>query len=83
VAMPLYGLLSEEPVEKLAADIEAAIAALRGLGCEVRSPFHTLAFTGLPVSIGRLKISSVGIVDVWQGKTVPLVLSQSRAREPV
>jgi adenine deaminase len=83
VPMPLYGLLSEEPVDKVARDIEAAIAMLRELGCSLKSPFHTLAFTGLPVSIGRLKISSVGLVDVWQGKTVPLVLSEARAAEPV
>lgn len=75
VAFPLYGLLSEEPIDKLADDINSAIAALRGLGCPLKSPFHTLAFSGLPVSIGRLKISSAGLVDVWQGKTVPLVLS--------
>lgn len=74
VPFPLYGLLSEEPIDKLAGDINAAIAALRGLGCPLKSPFHTLAFSGLPVSIGRLKISSAGLVDVWQGKTVPLVL---------
>jgi adenine deaminase len=75
VPFPLYGLLSEEPLDVLAADIEKAIAALRRLGCSLNSPFHTLAFSGLPVSIGRLKISSVGLVDVWGGKTVPLVLS--------
>jgi adenine deaminase len=72
VAMPLYGLLSEKPVDRLAEDIASAIEALRGLGCRLKSPFHTLAFTGLPVSIGRLKISSVGLVDVWRGEVVPL-----------
>ena len=43
----------------------------------------TLAFTGLPVSIGRLKISSVGLIDVWRGEVVPLVLSKARAAEHV
>jgi adenine deaminase len=74
VPLPLYGLLSEEPMDVLAADIEKAIEALHGLGCTLNSPFHTLAFSGLPVSIGRLKISSVGLIDVWGGKTVPLIL---------
>jgi adenine deaminase len=72
VPMPLYGLLSEQPVDRLAEEIGAAIEALRGLGCSLQSPFHTLAFTGLPVSIGSLKISSVGLVDVWRGEVVPL-----------
>lgn len=79
VPMPLYGLLSEDPIDKLAAEIEAAIAELRKLGCSLKSPFHTLAFTGLPVSIGRLKISSVGLIDVWRGQTVPLLLSVSHS----
>ncbi len=78
VPMPLYGLLSEAPVDQLATDIEAAITALNGLGCTLTAPFHTLAFSGLPVSIGRLKISSVGLVDVWGGKTVPLILDPIR-----
>ena len=73
VPMPLYGLLSEKPVDRLAEDISSAIAALRGLGCSLQSPFHTLAFAGLPVSIGRLKISSVGLIDVWRGEVVPLL----------
>lgn len=74
VPLPLYGLLSEAPVEVLAADIEKAIEALHGLGSPLTSPFHTLAFSGLLVGIGRLKISSAGIIDVWSEKAVPLFL---------
>jgi adenine deaminase len=74
VPLPLYGLLSEESIDTLGGQIEAAIAALRGLGCPLSSPFHTLAFSGLPLSIGRLKINSRGLVDVWRGEVVPLVI---------
>ncbi len=73
VPLPLYGLLSEELIDDLGCQIEAAITALRGLGCTLGSPFHTLAFSGLPVSIGRLKINSRGLVDVWKGEIVPVV----------
>jgi adenine deaminase len=73
VPLPLYGLLSEASVDDLAADIAKAIAALHGLGSSLTSPFHTLAFSGLLVAIGRLKISSVGLVDVWAEKIVPLI----------
>lgn len=72
VPFPLYGLLSEEPIDVLVEQIEAAIAALQALGCTLPAPFHTLAFTSLPVSIGTLKVSSVGLVDVWLGKAVSL-----------
>jgi adenine deaminase len=75
VPLPLYGLLSEESVDTLAEQIAASFAALRALGCPLETPFHTLAFTGLPVSIGRLKINSRGLVDVWKGQTVPVVVS--------
>lgn len=73
VPLPLYGLLSEASVDDLAADIGKAIEALHGLGSPLKSPFHTLAFSGLLVAIGRLKISSVGLVDVWGEKIVPLI----------
>lgn len=75
VPLPLYGLLSEESIDTLGEQIAAAFAALRELGCPLETPFHTLAFTGLPVSIGRLKINSRGLVDVWKGETVPVVVS--------
>jgi adenine deaminase len=73
--MPLYGILSEASIDELVAQIEAAIAALKRLGCTLEAPFHTLAFAGLPVSIGTLKISSAGLIDVWRGEAVPIVLS--------
>ena len=75
VPLPLYGLLSEESVDTLGKQIANSIAKLRDLGCPLETPFHTLAFTGLPVSIGTLKINSRGLVDVWKGETVPVVVS--------
>jgi adenine deaminase len=75
VPLPLYGLLSEESIDDLSAQISDAIGKLRGLGCMLETPFHTLAFTGLPVSIGTLKINSRGLIDVWKGETVPVILS--------
>jgi adenine deaminase len=75
VPLPLYGLLSERPAADLVEEIEAALAAARDLGCGLSAPFHTLAFVGLPVVIGRLKISSEGLVDVWGGRTVPLEIN--------
>ncbi|MBX3598241.1 MAG: adenine deaminase [Rhizobiaceae bacterium] len=75
VPLPLYGLLSEASIDTLGQQIEAAFSALRELGCPLETPFHTLAFSGLPISIGRLKINSRGLVDVWKGETVPVVLA--------
>jgi adenine deaminase len=72
VPLPLYGLLSEQPADDLVVEIEAAIAAARSLGCGLSAPFHTLAFVGLPVVIGTLKICSEGLVDVWRQRIVPV-----------
>jgi len=74
VPFPLYGLLSEEPIESLVSQIERVTNVLHDLGCELSAPFHSLAFSGLPVTIGRLKISSAGLIDVWAGEQVPLVI---------
>jgi adenine deaminase len=76
VPLPLYGLLSEKPAPELVLEIEAAIEALRRLGCPLSAPFHTLAFVGLPVVIGKLKICSEGLVDVWGRRTVPVVIKE-------
>jgi adenine deaminase len=70
VPLPLYGLLSERPADVLVKEIEAAIDAARSLGCGLSAPFHTLAFVGLPVVIGTLKICSEGLVDVWGQRIV-------------
>ncbi|HSZ04130.1 MAG TPA: adenine deaminase C-terminal domain-containing protein [Solirubrobacteraceae bacterium] len=72
VPLPLYGLLSDRPAEELVAQIEAAIEAIRSLGSELSAPFHTLAFLGLPVVIGKLKICSLGLIDVWASEVVGL-----------
>ncbi|HEX9246232.1 MAG TPA: adenine deaminase C-terminal domain-containing protein, partial [bacterium] len=46
--------------------------SLRDLGCLLPAAFHTLGFMGLPVDIGRLKISRKGLVDVWKREVVSL-----------
>ena len=77
VPLPLYGLLSEHPARELVAQISDAIDAVQSLGSDLSAPFHTLAFLGLPVVIGKLKICSLGLIDVWANEVVPL---EERAR---
>ncbi len=71
--LPLYGLLADKPVRDMAADYGRLLAAVRDLACPLPAPFHTLAFAGLPITIGKLKISSRGLVDVWRGEVVGLL----------
>jgi adenine deaminase len=79
VPLPLYGLLSELSAPELVDQLETAITAIRGLGSTLSAPFHTLAFLGLPVVIGQLKICSEGLIDVWAGTPVSLEVSARSA----
>ncbi|MEG1999743.1 MAG: adenine deaminase C-terminal domain-containing protein, partial [Bacteroidales bacterium] len=72
--LPMYGLLSDMPLEKVVEGVRAVYSAAWDMGCNLSEPFHTLAFVGLPVIIGNLKISPTGLVDVWAEKNVPLFL---------
>ena len=49
--------------------------AIKSLGCSLDSPFETLSFVALPVTIGNLKICEEGIVDVWEDKLVDVVIT--------
>ena len=74
--LPMYGLLSDMPLEKVVEGVRAVYSASWDIGCVLSEPFHTLAFVGLPVIIGNLKISPTGLVDVWAEKNVPLFLEE-------
>jgi adenine deaminase len=77
VPLPIYGLLSDKSAVETVDLIDKAVGAIRSLGSPLSAPFHTLAFLGLPVVIGKLKISSIGLVDVWAKKVVELEPSLS------
>lgn len=70
--LPMYGLLSDKPLNEVVEGVRAVYAAAHSIGCALAEPFHTLAFVGLPVIIGNLKISPEGLVDVWAEKRVSL-----------
>jgi adenine deaminase len=72
--LPLFGLLADEPLADVVRKIEHLNAAVKGLGSALPAPFHTLAFVGLPVIIGKLKISPSGLVDVWKESVVDIVV---------
>lgn len=60
--LPIAGLMSGEPVEKVRAGVEDLARAWRALGCTMASPFMTMALLALPV-IPELRITNRGIVD--------------------
>jgi adenine deaminase len=71
VSLPVAGLMSEEPVERVASQVTDLLAAARALGSALRDPFITLSFLALPV-IPALRLTDRGLVDVEQFRLVPL-----------
>jgi adenine deaminase len=69
--LPVAGLLSDASFEEVIAGSRACVEAARELGCELPSPFQTMAFLALSV-IPQLKITDRGLVDVDRFELVPL-----------
>ena len=69
--LPIAGLLSDASLDEVISASNACVAAARALGCELPSPFQTMAFLALSV-IPSLKITDRGLVDVDRFELVPL-----------
>ena len=63
LALPIAGLLSDEPLEVVVAKLEELERLARDLGATLVSPFSTLSFLALPV-IPELRLTDLGLVDV-------------------
>jgi adenine deaminase len=73
LALPVAGLLSDQPVEDVVARLEELQDMLHEQGVRDRAPFMTLSFLALSV-IPALKITDRGLVDVERFELVPLAL---------
>lgn len=61
--LPIAGLLSEEPLERVVQKLEELKKTAKRLGCPLSDPFAILSFLALPV-IPELRLTDLGIVDV-------------------
>lgn len=71
--LPIAGLMSDQPLQRVCHDLDGLLATARRLGSVLPDPFMTLSFMALPV-IPALKITDHGLVDVTAFKRVPLFL---------
>jgi adenine deaminase len=71
IPLPIAGLMSEEPIEKVAARAEGLHRGLRACGCTVGDAFMTFSLLALPV-IPQLRLTDRGLVDVDAFEIVPL-----------
>ena len=69
--LPIAGLMSDRPLEEVAASARRLNAAAAELGSRLPAPFMTLSFLALPV-IPHLKLTDRGLVDVDSFEIVPL-----------
>jgi adenine deaminase len=69
--LPVAGLLSDASLEDVIDGSRACVEAAHELGCELASPFQSMAFLALSV-IPKLKITDRGLVDVDRFELVPL-----------
>jgi adenine deaminase len=71
--LPVAGIMTAEPVEKISMKLDLLHSAARKLGCTLESPYMVLAFLALPV-IPKLKLTDKGLVDVEQFRIVDVKL---------
>lgn len=63
VPLPIAGLMSDQPIERVREELDHLNAAARSLGTNLHAPFMALSFLALPV-IPDLKLTDKGLVDV-------------------
>ena len=71
LALPIAGLMTEEPITDVRRKYDALIAAAHKMGSSMSDPFMAMSFMALEV-IPKLKLTDIGLVDVEQFKVVDL-----------
>lgn len=69
LALPIAGLLSDQPLEVVVDKLETLEQLARDLGTTLKSPFSPLSFLALPV-IPELRLTDLGLVDVNQFRVI-------------
>lgn len=71
--LPVAGLMSDEPTEKVMAKIADLEKASEKIGCKIADPFMSMAFLSLSV-IPEIKITDKGLIDVNKFEITDLFL---------
>ena len=69
LALPIAGLLSDEPLEVVVGKLEELERLAVDLGTTLSSPFATLSFLALPV-IPEIRLTDLGLVNVNEFKLI-------------
>ena len=71
LALPIAGIVSDQPLEYVRKKADDLVAAAAALGCVLRDPFMTLSFLALS-PIPALKVTDLGLVDAERFELVSL-----------
>ena len=71
LALPIGGLMSDEPIERIREQLDGVVRAARELGSPLHDPFMAMSFLALEV-IPSLKITDRGLIDVDSFRPVSL-----------
>lgn len=74
VELPLCGLVSDEPLDKMIKKFNKAYDEIRKFGCQLTHPFSTLEFCCTCGEIGKIKIFQGGLIDTEKPAKVSVVL---------
>ncbi len=75
VPLPVGGITSDQPMGRLAGQIEELHGVLRGLGCIRENPFLS-ALVVTFIAIPALRIRESGLWDVRRNQVVPLIVDE-------
>jgi adenine deaminase len=74
LALPIAGLVSDQPLNKVIKLIDDLNAAAHALGCDLYAPFMTLSFLALS-PIPALKLTDQGLIDAVNLKKINLFVN--------
>jgi adenine deaminase len=74
VSMPVLGLHADQPLAEVMERFEAAVAAIRDLGCDLANPFSQLEFCFACGEIGDIKLSEEGLIRVGSREVVDAIV---------
>jgi len=73
--LPIAGLMSDQPLEEVAAAVAELDKAWKELGCDLVSPFMTMALLALAV-LPELRLTNRGLVDTVNFEFVDLIVAE-------
>ena len=73
--LDIAGIISSQPLEKVAASLDEVASMMEQAGYEHMNPIMSFSTLSLPVS-PEIKITDVGLIDVKEQVILPLIMEE-------